>query len=85
MYTKEDFLRDYPPKEHPFVFPWEKEYHEKAIQEATQQGIEQGVEQGIEKNKLETARKMLAEGVEISFILRITGLSEDDILTLKAE
>ena len=78
MYTKEDFLRDYPPKkEYPFVFPWSKEYHEKAIQEATQQGIQQG--------KLETAKNMLAKGVKIPLISEITGLSEHDILTLKAE
>ena len=73
MYTKEDFLRDYPPKEHPFAFPWEKEYHEKAIQEAIQQ------------DKLETAKKMLAKGLKIPLISEITGLSEQDILTLKAE
>jgi len=74
MYTKEDFLRDYPPKkEYPFVFPWSKEYHEKAIQEATQQG------------KLETAKKTLAKGLKIPLISEITGLSEHDILTLKAE
>jgi predicted transposase/invertase (TIGR01784 family) len=74
MYTKEDFLRDYPPKkEYSFAFPWEKEYHEKAIQKAIQQ------------DKLETARKMLAKGLQIPLISEITGLSEHDILILKAE
>jgi predicted transposase YdaD len=72
MYTKEDFFRDYPPKkEYPFVLPWEKEYHEKAIREA------------IQKSKLETAGNMLAKGFEIPFISEITGLSEDDILALQ--
>lgn len=86
MYTKEDFLRDYPPKkEYPFVFPWSKEYHEKTIQEATQQGTQQGIQQGIQQSKLETARKMLAKGLKIPLISEITGLSEHDILTLKAE
>ncbi len=32
MYTKEDFWRDYPPNENPFVFPWLKEYHEQEVQ-----------------------------------------------------
>jgi len=86
MYTKEDYLQDYPPKkEYPFAFPWEKEYHEKAIQEAIKQGIDRGIGQGIEKGKLETARKMLDKGLEIPLISEITGLSENDILALKAE
>jgi len=73
MYTKEDFLRDYPPKEYPFVFPWEKEYHEKAILKA------------ILQSKMETARKMLDKGFKIPLISEITGFSEDDILALKSE
>lgn len=31
MYTKEDFWRDYPPKEQPFAFPWEAEYHRQVL------------------------------------------------------
>ncbi|MBM3235428.1 hypothetical protein FJZ31_03930 [Candidatus Poribacteria bacterium] len=72
MYTKEDFFRDYPPKkEYPFVFPWEKEYHEKTIQEA------------IQKSKLETAGNMLDKEFESPLISEITGLSEGDILALQ--
>ena len=71
MYTKEDFFRDYPPKEHPFVFTWEKEYHDKAILKA------------ILQSKFETAGKMLDKGFEIPLISEITGLSEDDILALQ--
>jgi predicted transposase/invertase (TIGR01784 family) len=36
-------------------------------------------EKGLEKGKLETARKMLEEGDSIEKILRISGLSEDDL------
>ena len=36
------------------------------------------------EGKLEDAEKMLAEGMDTSLIIRVTGLSEDQIRTLKA-
>jgi predicted transposase/invertase (TIGR01784 family) len=42
-------------------------------------GVEEGIERGIEKGKLETARKMNEDGFSIEQILRITGLSMDDL------
>ena len=42
-------------------------------------GVEEGIERGIEKGKLETARKMNEDGFSIEQILRITGLSLDDL------
>ena len=42
-------------------------------------GIEEGIERGIEKGKLETARKMNEDGFSFEQILRITGLSFDDL------
>ncbi len=44
-----------------------------------EEGIERGIERGIEKGKLETARKMNEDGFSIEQILRITGLSMDDL------
>jgi predicted transposase/invertase (TIGR01784 family) len=42
-------------------------------------GLEQGIEQGEYKKALETARKMLAENFKQDQIIRITGLSPDDL------
>jgi predicted transposase/invertase (TIGR01784 family) len=42
-------------------------------------GLEQGIEQGEYKKALETARKMLRENDPIDKIIRITGLSPDDL------
>ena len=42
-------------------------------------GLEQGIEQGEYKKALETARKMLAESFKQDQIIRITGLSPDDL------
>jgi predicted transposase/invertase (TIGR01784 family) len=43
------------------------------------EGRLEGIEQGIEKGKLEDARLMKAEGIDISVILRVTGLSESQL------
>ncbi|EKR63535.1 hypothetical protein LEP1GSC036_4272 [Leptospira weilii str. 2006001853] len=48
---------------------------EKLISEGIQQGIEKGVQQG----KIETARNMLSEDIQLNVVLRITGLSEQDL------
>ena len=42
-------------------------------------GMQQGVQQGIHLAKLEDARKMLAKGLDESFITEITDLSLEDI------
>ena len=45
--------------------------------------IKKGEEKGIEKGKIETAKKMLAEGCNVDFISKITGLTVDEINNLK--
>ena len=63
-------------------------------EEGLKQGIERGIEQGIERErsmqeelrkqeKLETIRKMLAEGLDIKMISHISGLSIAEIEKLK--
>lgn len=96
MYTKEDFMRDYPPTEYaPFAFPWEKEYHdqelkkvkeaaEKAAREAAEKAAREAAEKGRMEGKMEAAKVMLSKGMQPSFISEITGLSETEILTLKS-
>lgn len=49
---------------------------------ARKEGLEQGIEQGIEKNKIETARKLLATNMEISKIAEICDLSVEKIKEL---
>ena len=44
-----------------------------------------GFEQGFEKKSYITAEKMLAEGLDIKMISRITGLSKKQINNLKKE
>ena len=55
---------------------------ENAKKDGIPQGIEQGIEQGITQNKNEIAKKMLAKNMNISDISEVTGLSEDEIISL---
>jgi len=47
-----------------------------------EKGIEKGIEKGVEKNQEETAVKLIEEGMGISFIQKITELSEERIKEL---
>ena len=47
-----------------------------------QQGLEKGLAEGIEKGRTEIARNMFVKGVNIGFIVSVTGLLQDDIVKL---
>ena len=47
------------------------------------EGIKEGIDRGIREGKLDDARNMLDEGISLEKIVRITGLSEEDILNSK--
>jgi predicted transposase/invertase (TIGR01784 family) len=40
-----------------------------------EEGLRQGIEQGIEQGKIETAKRMIAEGSDPVFIMKVTGFS----------
>ena len=45
-------------------------------------GIEQGIKQGEENKKIELAKKMKQEGIDIETIQKITELSQEEISKL---
>ena len=53
------------------------------IEGAKKDGIKIGIEQGIKENKIEIARNMLKENMDIQTISRLTNLTETDIQKLK--
>ena len=62
MYTKEDFLRDYPPSEgFNIVFPWE----EKMLDEVRAEGLEEGRKEGQQEALLLTIRRVAALRFEV--------------------
>lgn len=56
--------------------------YDKGLECGLKQGIEQGIEQGIASNKIETAKKLKANGVDINIIHDATGISIDEINNL---
>ncbi|NBU99348.1 MAG: Rpn family recombination-promoting nuclease/putative transposase, partial [Spirochaetia bacterium] len=50
-----------------------------AYERALEEGIEKGELKGKLEGKLETARKMIVEGFNLEQIIRITGLSEEQL------
>ena len=62
------------------------ELREKAIRDEAaglKSARRKGIEEGIEKQKIETAKKMLAEKIDIELIMKITELTKEEIEKLK--
>jgi len=61
----------------------ESPMYQRLLRKGLTRGIEQGREQGIQQGKLESelaiARRMQAEGLERALILRVTGLSQEQL------
>ena len=55
------------------------EEREIAFTEGIEQGIQQGFSDGSYQTKLETARLMKQENCEISFIQKMTGLTQEEV------
>ena len=49
------------------------------IEKGIEKGLEKGRAEGIEKGKLETAKNMKAEGIELPVILKVTGLTIEQL------
>ena len=55
------------------------------IEQGIQQGIEQGIEQGAEQKAIETAKKLLKEGLPVEQIARCTELPLEKVNQLKQQ
>jgi predicted transposase/invertase (TIGR01784 family) len=51
---------------------------EKGLQEGLK-GLQEGLQKGIEQGKSDVAKAMLLEGLDISIVSKITGLTIDEI------
>ena len=58
---------------------------EQGIKEGLEKGIEQGLEQGMHQNAIETAKKLLAEGIAPEMIAKCCSLPLEEVLKLKTE
>ncbi len=57
--------------------------NEQFLEDAENRGIKKGIQQGRSEAKLETAKKMLEEKASIEFIIKVTGLTKEEIEELK--
>jgi predicted transposase/invertase (TIGR01784 family) len=53
------------------------------VQKVKTEGIKIGEQKGKLEGKLEVARNLLKDGIDISFIIKTTGLPEDEVKKLK--
>ena len=60
-----------------------REGRQEGVREGRQEGMQKGIEEGMQRGTSETmhhlARNMVAEGLSIETIMRITGLSEKEV------
>lgn len=52
-------------------------------QKGIEKGIQLGEQRGIEKGKLEVARTMLQNGIDRNTVIKMTGLTEDDLAQIR--
>jgi len=62
-----------------------KEGKREGIKEGKREGIKEGIKKGIKEGKREDAKMMLMEGLDLKLIIKITGLTESEVLELKNE
>ena len=53
------------------------------INNAKKEGIKEGIEKGVQKEKLEIAKNMINENIDVNIISKVTGLNIKDIENLK--
>ena len=62
---------------------WRAEGLAKGLVEGEKVGLEKGLAEGEKKAKIESARKMLIDGLPVDMVVKYSGLSIEEIETLK--
>jgi predicted transposase/invertase (TIGR01784 family) len=65
--------------EYGYCDKWRQEGKQEGWQEGKQVGELEGWQKGLEEEKRRTASAMMADGMDVNTIARITGLTEDEI------
>ena len=60
-----------------------QQLEQKGIEKGIQLGEQRGIEKGRNEGKLEVARTMLENGIDHNTIMKMTGLSEDDLAQIR--
>ena len=59
-----------------------EEYH---LEEGKRTAFSEGIEEGVKKGYIETARKLLAMGMDITTVCQATELTQTEVLALQNE
>ena len=81
--AREKFYRDFVAGKEATVQRSRREGLERGMEKGIEKGIEKGMEKGMEKERRHLVLSMLQENTDISFICKVTGLSEEEIEKLK--
>ena len=73
-----------------WIAQWKQESFERdirsglnaALNKGIAQGIQQGIQQGLTQGIIQVAKNMIASGISLEQISKLTGLSEAEILSL---
>ena len=60
-----------------------QQLEQKGIQKGIQLGEQRGIEKGRSEGKLEVARTMLKNGIDLNTVMKMTGLTEDDLAQIR--
>ena len=61
---------------------WECTYEDE-LEIAREEAMEKGLEKGLEKGRIEIAKSLLQAKMDVNFVAKHTGLSEEEIQKLK--
>lgn len=60
-----------------------QQLEQKGIEKGRIEGRTEGIQLGEQKGKLEVARTMLQNGLDRNTVMKMTGLSEDDLAQIR--
>ncbi|EDE2461871.1 Rpn family recombination-promoting nuclease/putative transposase, partial [Salmonella enterica subsp. enterica] len=60
-----------------------QQLEQKGIEKGRAEGLQLGEQRGIEKGKLEVARTMLQNGIDRNTVMKMTGLTEDNLAQIR--
>jgi len=60
-----------------------RQLEQKGLEKGIEKGIQLGIEQGRNAAKLDVARTMLQNGIDDNTVMKMTGLSEDDLAQIR--
>ena len=61
----------------------EQRGHQQGLKQGLEQGLQQGIEQGEQQTAERIARAMLANGLDLSLVVKLTGLAPECLARLQ--